>query len=271
MRISPCCRYNFRGFVKKEPQKALSSFSPDGRVLKNGTVFNRHTTTYFRSDLDWEEFGKYLKNKFSNCNNVQTLIWGCSRGDEAYSLAILLKRTFGEGFKKFQPIKAMDIDSKLIEANKKNKEAGFVLDGTFLEKMQNGLNIKSLRYNMGELAKYCKLVNHTQYRLKDKITDSVEFECSNVLDGVDKIDSNTPAIVMCRNMWPYIDTNRYETFAKRLYNKLADGSIFVIGEYDWMGCHNIETAICIPKILADNGFKFSTNAGAQNSIYIFEK
>ena len=271
MRILPCNSYNFKGFIKKTLPCPADKNLQEGRISKGGKIFNRHTTTYFRSDLDWEELGTYLKNKFADSKEVQSLIWGCSRGQEAYSLAILLKRYFGHDFKKFLPIKAMDIDSRIIESNKRDKEDGFILDGSFIEKMQNGLNIRSLRFDLGEIGKYCKLAGYSKYQFKNYIMDSVEFEESNILNDLDKIQPDKPALIMFRNMWPYINSDEYSKYASELYNKLPKGSVVIVGEYDWRGDACVQNSSYFPKTLMSCGFKPANDAGVQNSIFVFEK
>ena len=100
MQISPVRPYNaykpqnsFTGIFGKHTRtyKNYQSGKLEGQIIAGKEVFNRHTTSFFRTDLDWTKLGKYLQKKFSNTPRVQTLIWGCSEGLEAYSLVILLK------------------------------------------------------------------------------------------------------------------------------------------------------------------------------------
>lgn len=283
MLISPVKLYNqyqFTGLFSKNKNgkkiyKDYQNGMLEGQVLNNGCVFNRHGTLYFRPDLDWTKFGKYLQGKFSNSNKVQSLIWGCSTGNEAYSFAILLKHSFGDNSKKFLPIKAMDINSKLINQNKTLQEAGFPINLPILENMKSALKIQSLRYDLDEIKKYFKPVTYTTVRLNDEILNSVDFSYSNILTDVDKIDSSIPSIVMCRNMWPYISPRKYSSFSKKLYDKLHPNSIVVIGGYDWEGEKGVVGSNLFPKALIYNNFKpvkgFHVKNGNKSEIIVFQK
>jgi len=252
----------------------------DGQVSHSGMLFNRHGTLFFRPDLNWAEFGEYLENKFSNCDKVQTLIWGCSGGEEAYSLAILLKHCFGEDSKKFFPIQAMDINSKLIEKNKIQQQTGFSINGGMvIDPMARALKKPSLKFDNTETEKYFRPVSLSEYRIKDDVLDSVNFSFSNILTDLQKIDSDTPALVMCRNMWPYINSEKYNQFAKNLYERLPKGSVVVIGGYDWEGEKCIKDSDKFPAALQKNGFKQVKNFNVtdeyrnpvENTSIVFEK
>ena len=280
MKISPVSfySYQFKGSSFEEPQRKVcedyQNAMPMGQVYHKGALFNRHGTMYFRSDLDWIKFGKYLKNKFSNCNKVQSLIWGCSAGHEAYSYSILLKYIFDDDFKKFLPIEAMDIDSELIKKNQNQKQAGIVLNTCNIDTIKNGLGILSNDFYTQNLPEFCKLRNGN-YQFSDEISDSVNFSYSNILTSLDRIDSSAPAIVMCRNMWPYVAFYKYDDFAEELYKKLKAGSVVVVGGYDWSGKKAIANSGSFPKTLIEKGFKpvydIHIMDGSKNTPLVFEK
>ena len=50
---------------------------------------------------------------------------------------------------------------------------------------------------------------------------------------IKNIDNKNPSLVMCRNMWPYINSSEYDGYAEALYEKLAPGSVVVIGFFDY--------------------------------------
>lgn len=261
-RIHPQIAFNSNILKKpKAPQEHL-----DGQVMLKGSVFNRHSSYYFRDDLDWTKFGDYLKKKYESTPKVNTLIWGCSRGEEAYSTAILLKRYFDKDNKKFLPIKAMDISEKLINQNIEYQKEGFRINDAELFKMREALGL--LPYTE-DLYKYCLPALCMGYHLRKDIVNSVEFSQSNILTDLDKIDSKVPSIVMCRNMWPYIDSSKYDETAKKLYNKLAKGSVVVIGRYDWDGEKSLPHSNEFPKALLNNKFK-PNNTMNSNTVNIWK-
>ena len=67
---------------------------------------------------------------------------------------------------------------------------------------------------------------------------------------------------MCRNMWPYIDSSKYDETAKKLYDKLAKGSVVVLGRYDWDGEKTIPHSNEFPKALLKNKFKPINNVNS---------
>ena len=226
----------------------------EGQILKDGQIFNRHTTNYFREDMDWSAYADVLQKKFANVPKIDTLIWGCSNGNEAYTMSILLKYCFGGDYKKFLPIKAMDIDKDLIEQNKKEQKENFEFSNSNLINLCYALGI-SYSDNMDVLWDFVLRTGFWKYNLQDDILNSVEFSQSNILSDVDKIDPNVPTIVMCRNMWPYVDSDKYNEYAKKLHDRLNENSIVVVGRYDWEGeNHNFDYS-SFPKVLMRNGFK----------------
>ena len=60
---------------------------------------------------------------------------------------------------------------------------------------------------------------------------------------------------MCRNFWGYLNEDDIINCAKKLYKKLDDSSIVIIGEFDMDKNH-------IPKFLTELGID-STNVGIQ--------
>jgi chemotaxis methyl-accepting protein methylase len=255
----------FKSNILKKPEKAIPKYL-NGQVILNGEVFNRHSSFFFRDDIDWIKFGTYLKDKYKATPKVNTLIWGCSQGQEAYTMAILLKHYFGKDNKKFLPIKAMDISEKLINQNIDSQKEGFRINDGDVLKIREALGL--LPYTE-DLYKYCVPALFMGYQFKKDIIDSVEFSRSNILTDLDKIDSKNPSIVMCRNMWPYIDSSKYDECAKKLYDKLAKGSIVVIGRYDWDGEKAIPHSKDFPKALINNNFK-PVNKMNSNTVNIWK-
>jgi len=251
MQISPVySNYSFKANFLKKPSIQPKQELLEGQIMRDGEIFNRHSSYYFRDDLHWKKFGKYLVNKYQSIPKVNTYIWGCANGEEAYTMAMLLKHLFKADNKKFLPIHAMDIEEHLIKKNKNFQEKGFFVSDVELFKMKDVLGV--LPYSE-DLYKYCLPVGCLGYRFRDDIINSVEFSQSNILTGLDRIDSNIPSIVMCRNMWPYIDGRKYDNYLRKLHSKLSPNSIVVIGSYDVDG-DNMPFSRDFPKSLTKNGF-----------------
>lgn len=219
----------------------------------------------------WHDFADYLKENFSSLDDTDIHCFGCSNGKEAYSLAILLKECFpGQNFK----IKASDIREEQIQKNIKEQKEGVYLCNW--DKFQTRASwyphdklhiIEKYIEETDESKKhrYCEMFPYvdnpfyneegkTSLRIKPEITDCVEFKTVNILESLDEIDSTKKSIIMCRNMWPYIDPKEYDKFAKKLYDKLAPGSIVIVGDFDLRGDEKVQNSHMFPHSMIKNKF-----------------
>lgn len=187
-------------------------------------------TYFFRDDIEWREFGPYLREKYKNDPKVNFYQFASSRGEESYSTIIAIMREFKNEANKFLPIKAFGINHDIIETAKELQKEHFegyivrreVIDG--FEKM--GLNKQD----------FIPYFEHSDdllfLKLKPKVTEAVTFKHANILDEWRNIDDKHPSVVMCRNMWPYVDEKEHLLIAQNLYNRLAKNSSVIIGGYD---------------------------------------
>ena len=300
MRISPIQinNYNFKALIKVQETKiphAKNDYSwytnapiQRGQILcDDRSIFNRQTTSLLRDDIDWNLYGEYIKKNF-NQPKVNTYIYGCANGSEAYSMSLLLQGIFGEDAERFFPIIASDIRENTIFFNNEDKKDGVRLLYSEYKKI---CKLSYFRKNIClDIEKLNKFVQedtesnflYTPFVLTKDVSDKVIFKQVNILEDIDSIDSENPSIVMCRNMWPYIESGQYEDYTSKLYEKLAKGSIVVLGHYDFMGemykkdssLFRIENSNCFPVVLENAGFeKASTKIGKKfgRTDLIFEK
>ena len=226
-----------------------------------GSVFISHTTELFRDDLDFEKFGNYLYERFKDENKVNTYVYGCSYGHEAYSLNILFQSLF-EKPDKFYPIIAKDVDENIVETAKQMQEKSRVyINGKEFK------HISELTYKWGvNKSKFCSCVGINQIganpkyseraKLRRNVLNNVIFSQANLLEDINSIDSKNPSIISSRNMWCYINQDEYENAAKALYEKLADKSIVVLGRCDMYSKTGLSDNP-ISKALIKAGFKQS--------------
>ena len=276
----PHANYDYSWYTGAPKQK--------GQILcDDKSVFNRQTTFFFRDDMDWNLYGEYLRQNF-NQPKVNTYVYGCSDGSEAYSMSVLLQGLFGGDAERFFPIYASDIREFTIALNNIDKRDGVRLTPYDYGKLRQLNCFKKVFFaNEEKLSKYVdddfdSGYLYTPYILKKDVTDKVLFKQANVLNEIDSIDSDNPSIVMCRNMWPYIESSEYKECAAKLYKKLAKGSIVVLGQYDYMGefykmgtsLFRLEKSNDFPYELEKAGFKdASTKIGTKprHADLIFEK
>lgn len=191
-----------------------------------------NVTNFFRDKKLFEYLGEILKSNFSD--NVKSLkIWsaGCSMGCEAYSLAILLKETFGDNYR-FN-IYASDIDNDIVNKAKLG---------------QYGEN--ELREMSPEYIKKYFIYSNNKYQIKPEFKSNIKFDIHNLL--LDPFDKNYD-LILCRNVVIYFTEEAqrelYDNFAKalRVGGLLFVGATESIFNYKEYGFEKLSMYIYIKK------------------------
>ena len=249
-KIKPANTIKFGSFgFKKTNKKQFPAQSGQFITAEGRRIFNRHTTSYFRGDLNWGEFINLLKEKYAGEKKVNTYIWGCSRGDEVYTLSMILKTLPQAEAEKYYPIIAKDINPNIIAEAKIQQQEGVIV---------NDFGMTRIKSSLGEDMKENELfspMNNKFLKLNSEITKDVKFGHANIVTGLNIMDSENPSIVFCRNMWPYINPDKYQKCAEKLYDKLAKGSIVVLGDCDCFGEIGYFGSNDFPNKLIEAGFK----------------
>ncbi len=278
--IDRACFNNFKGrkdnelltYQKDTFQKSKLSLKR-GQILDDGEIYTSGSTEFFRFDIDWNKFSEYLEERFKNFDKVNTFDYACSDGSEAYSLSMMMQHKFKNKAKKFFPIYAKDLDEDRILKNIENQKTGTINHQIGVKQIANTIDIDAQTLKKEYVTVAPRLVSKPEkiYSLKEKVTEPVQFSAANILEDIENIDSNTPSIIICRNMWPYVDSCEYPDFANTLYERLKEGSIVVLGAFDCffdkIYCNNSEK---ISKALSDAGFtpaKTNINKNGYNLIY----
>ena len=161
------------GIVKKPPAQKLKR----GQILgKNNKIFCNNTTGMFRDDIDWKQFGNFLYKQFKDCKKVNTYNYAASTGEEPYSLSILLQTRFKEDAKKFFPIYAKDLDTKLIiQDTIAQKTKRIYIPQTF-SRAQKALGIEE-----SELKDLLMPDDHSYgATLRQNVISPIKFSCANI-------------------------------------------------------------------------------------------
>jgi len=140
-------------------------------------------------------------------------IWsaGCSAGEEAYSLAILLHRVLKTDFNKYRiRIIGTDIDAQSLEKARK---------GVYSEN-----SLKNLDPNTKE--RYF-LKQGDAYQVIDELKNITQFKRHDLISGprIDRFD-----IIVCRNVMIYFKKEIQEQLQLNFYNALEKGGFFIIGK-----------------------------------------
>lgn len=238
MRIAPITVKNYNQSFKST--KRTTYYSDDKGVYilptynvdrtrtcsSNGTkIITSNSSCFFRKDLDWLNIGTAINSQFST-DKVDTHVFACSDGSEAYSLAIALIEQLGfETAKKYFPIYASDIDSEIIKQAKSGKI--YATNGDIKE------FIKIVKDK--QLGKYfkCQKLKENSYELtaNNVLRDNIIFSQEDIYDGLDNVKKSS-SLILCRNFWKYLPAKKVAELTWKMRTCLDETSRILIGGYD---------------------------------------
>ncbi len=213
-------RLQHRGYDSYREYYNLLKFHPEGR-LEIRELFDLVTigeTYFFRNKAQFDVLMRFVlpemiqKKAASGDKSIRAWSAGCSRGDEAYSIAIAMMEVF-PSFEEWRiSILGTDINRKSLACSEEavygEKDIGH-LPREYLEK-------------------YFKTEGLT-YHLRDDVKVLVEFEYHNlardpcVHEKMQNVD-----IIFCRNVIIYFDTETTQRVIENFYNCLSqDGYLFL--------------------------------------------
>lgn len=234
--------------------------------LNTGSVFRGGTTCFFSRDVRWKDFANYIQDRFQGCDKINTYDYGSANGSEALSFNMILDKWI-DSPSRFYPIMARDITDETVKSLGR-KNLLFSKREYIATKSALGLDDDEMKNYFIEGKNKSK---DNRFRLNDKFRNNITFKVANILDDIDSIDSKNPSIVMCRNMWPYINSNEYRGYAKELYKQLAVGSIVVIGGFDNVGAYKIAASSTFNIALKKAGFKPVEDLKSHGISIVYEK
>lgn len=238
-----------KGFYVLPSYDVLEIKSGEKKGIK---IVDSNSTSFFRSDLDWKTLGTDIDSQFPQ-DKVNTYIFGCSDGSEAYSLAVTLIEQLGlENAKKYFPIHASDIDGEMAKQAK---------SGTVLATENDILRFIKIVKDR-QLGKYFipeKLGDKTfNLKMSKLLTDNIIFSHEDISEGLHNV-KNGANLIFCRNFWKYLSPQKIAELTWEMKEKLDDSSRIVIGAYD-------QSSIYTPFFFENIGFlPVSKNQGFYDS------
>ena len=203
------------------------TFQSNFRVVTHGgNRLYQNTTTFFRNDLNWQDFMNLLAAKYKDVDKVNVFNMACSDGSEPWSLAVALMEKFGDKSQKFFPIVASDLDDVIIKRAK--KEPCNISENDLL----------SMNHcTKDNYSKYFDAVRATDLsfplavRPKPILDEKVDFKIATIQDEIKNIPPEN-SVVLCRNCWFYIPSSDRYMIAEELSKRLAPSSLVVIGNLE---------------------------------------
>lgn len=243
MKISSNPQALYRTYSNKsenQPQKPLFT-SNCVQINKQ----RKHFTYFFRDDLQWKNFVKYLDKQFLGADKVNIHNLACSDGTESYTLVMSLLSKLGEDkSKKFLPIMSSDINSEVILTAK----SGNIPLLTGLYKFYDYYKLKMCTFlDKPKHFKISKQDKKTIVNIDDICKNNIRFKTADLFKEIDNMEGEN-TVVLCRNVWMYLSVDEQILAAEKLGKKLQKNSSVVLGEYDKGASDAVE-------LLNKNGFE----------------
>lgn len=164
-------------------------------------------TFFFRDRHTLEHLTRLLVNQLEQSNSIKIWDAGCAMGQEPYTISIMLSEVLSEmDFKKIKII-ATDIDEN-------NTFEKIIKDGIYpfdqLSRLPEGI-----------VEKYFIKIDENNYRLIDKILNSLEFHKQDLLQYV-PIDYNFDAVI-CKNVLLHFNHEQQMKVFEMYYNAMKHG------------------------------------------------
>jgi chemotaxis protein methyltransferase CheR len=192
---------------------------------KNGTEMQRlinlmttNETYFFREENQLSAFVEQCLPEVLNSKRKSIAprikIWsaGCSTGEEAYTLAILLKEKLPKVNSWTIEILATDIDTDVLD------KARAAVYGE-----------RSVRYVSPPLMKKYFLTHDNSYLLKDEIKCMVRFAHLNLFNSLKMRTIRAMDFIFCRNVLIYFDDASRKAVVANFYDSLNPGGYIYLG------------------------------------------
>ncbi|MBI9092985.1 MAG: protein-glutamate O-methyltransferase CheR [Desulfobacterium sp.] len=183
-----------------------------------------NVSRFFRNSLAFEYMADRIlpaichRKKETGDHSLRVWSAGCSMGEEAYSIAILVHEFLKEETLKLGVnIFATDIDGKILE---KAQQAVFPFE-----------SMKDVKFRF--LKKYFSFTENA-FQLMPEIRDRVLFSVYDLLDNKSSVPSESIFgdfdMVLCRNVLIYFNTAYQDKIFDKLYRALTQHGYLVLGE-----------------------------------------
>jgi chemotaxis protein methyltransferase CheR len=175
-------------------------------------------THFFRNPPQIRALRKYvIPELIRHAEKTKRLrIWsaGCSTGEEAYTLAILIREILPATTDWDVKIVATDISTRGLAAGR----AGVYGERAFVMTEPAELN----RWFVAD-------PNGGSWQVRDELRSIVEFVHHNLVTDEPPYASGEADLILCRNVTIYFDRETTRKLMQRLYNRLRDGGYLFLG------------------------------------------
>jgi len=186
-------------------------------------------TYFFRHSQQFDAL-RWLLDRWRGAAPPRLLSAGCASGEEAYSLAIMLRERWPD---RDAPVLAIDVNPAVIERAREGKYAAWSLRET----------------PPATLSRWFQPIGR-DYQIDPVIRRSVRFVCGNLSsDDATLLPPGSFDVIFCRNMLMYFTPEKLRAAVERLSNALVPGGHLFLGSaetlrgvsHDYHLCHTHES------------------------------
>ncbi|MCX6131846.1 MAG: hypothetical protein NTX25_22650 [Proteobacteria bacterium] len=188
-------------------QLALGQQVERERLLSCLTV---HTTSWFRDLEHFDYLRQCVFDQSLNTAKISALSAGCSTGQEAYSLALLLDECLGQGLIKNYKVSGWDIDRICV----KKAQMGLF--------MQEELSMIPQEYHA------LVQINESNFELSTRIKARTNFHELNLLETA-QYPSEMFNVIFCKNILIYLSPERALRVIAQLMGSLENNGLLCVG------------------------------------------
>jgi chemotaxis protein methyltransferase CheR len=206
----------YDALLEDSTEQALSQLVD--RISTNHTYFYREKSHF---DFFIETALPRLKPVLERQNNRDIRIWcaGCSSGEEAYMLLMLLREYLGSQYSRWDGgILATDISSRVLDVARR---------GIYAED-----RLRMLPEHLRR--KYFRQLSDGQYEVVDDLRQEATFRRFNLMNDVFPFKKPFH-IIFCRNVMIYFDDPTRKTLVAKFHKHTADGGYFFLGHSETLG------------------------------------
>jgi chemotaxis protein methyltransferase CheR len=188
------------------------------RVSTNHTYFNREKDHF---DYLLQTALPAVTSALEKSNRRDLRIWcaGCSSGEEAYMLLILLQEFFGAGYGRWQAgLLATDISLRALAAAR---------EGVYSQERLAALPPEWR-------SKYFRQIGPDRWQVSDKLRQEATFRRLNLMNP--QFPFRQPfQIIFCRNVMIYFDSPTRDALVEKFHRALDPGGYLFIGHSETLG------------------------------------
>ncbi|MBF0102627.1 MAG: protein-glutamate O-methyltransferase CheR [Desulfobacterales bacterium] len=187
-------------------------------------LMTTNETYFFREFEQLAVFGEHcleeICKKKQELSSYRLRIWvaGCSTGEEAYTVAIILQEMLEDLDKWYITILANDINTTVLEYAKR---------GVYEKR-----SIKDVPLEY--LGKWFTPLSDERYRIRSTIKDMVQFEQINFMDTSSMSHISNMDVIFCRNVLIYFDDDSRRQVVSNFYDALNPGGYIFLGHSESM-------------------------------------